>query len=113
MGDSLENPDVSLDAQNAVIVDYGAFANYLRKAATILLPENNNDDNYPPAVSVSSESILLISYSVTHENVNESSPDHKENNANLPYSPHRLWIAFSSLLIAYEIFSLRRHCVML
>lgn len=51
MGDSLENPDVSLDAQNAVIVDYGAFANYLRKAATILLPENNNDDNYPPAVS--------------------------------------------------------------
>lgn len=51
MGDSLENQDVSLDAQNAVIVDYGAFANYLRKAATILLPENNNDDNYPPAVS--------------------------------------------------------------
>lgn len=51
MSDSLENQDVSLDAQNAVIVDYGAFANYLRKAATILLPENNNDDNYPPAVS--------------------------------------------------------------
>lgn len=51
MGDSLENTDVSADTQNAVIVDYGAFANYLRKAATILLPENNNDDNYPPAVS--------------------------------------------------------------
>ncbi len=50
MGDSLDNQDVSLDAQNAVIVDYGAFANYLRKAATILLPENNND--LPPAVSL-------------------------------------------------------------
>lgn len=59
MGDSLENQDVSLDAQNAVIVDYGAFANYLRKAATILLPENNNDDNYPPAVSCTTLNILL------------------------------------------------------
>lgn len=52
MGDSLENPDVSIDTQNAVIVDYGAFANYLRKAATILLPDSDNDDNYPPTVRV-------------------------------------------------------------
>lgn len=61
MGDSLENQDVSLDAQNAVIVDYGAFANYLRKAATILLPENNNDDNYPPAVSCTKTSSNKLS----------------------------------------------------
>lgn len=31
MGDSLENPDTSVEAvQNVTIVDYGAFANYIR-----------------------------------------------------------------------------------
>lgn len=54
MGDSLENQDVSVDTQNAAVVDYGAFANYLRKAATILLPE---DDVHivPPALNIALE----------------------------------------------------------
>lgn len=54
MGDSLEVQDVSIDSQNATVVEYGAFANYLRKAATILLPE---DDVHivPPALNVALE----------------------------------------------------------
>lgn len=49
MGDSLENQDSSVDAQSAPIVDYNSFANYIRKAATILLPE---EDAVPPALNV-------------------------------------------------------------
>lgn len=41
MGDSSDSHDVSVDAQNAAIVDYTAFENYVRKAATILLPEDD------------------------------------------------------------------------
>lgn len=41
MGDSLENTDTSVETQNVAIVDYGEFANYIRKAATILLPEED------------------------------------------------------------------------
>lgn len=53
MGDSLEPAgDVSVDAQNVAIVEFGAFANYLRKAATILLPE---EDAVPPALNVALE----------------------------------------------------------
>ncbi|XP_005182290.1 dynein heavy chain, cytoplasmic isoform X3 [Musca domestica] len=53
MGDSLENPDTSVEAvQNVTIVDYGAFANYIRKAVTILLPE---EDVVPPALNVALE----------------------------------------------------------
>lgn len=56
MGDSLDNQDLSGgDAQqNVAVVEFGAFANYLRKAATILLPE---DDAHlvPPALNVALE----------------------------------------------------------
>lgn len=52
MGDSLENPDTSTD-QNVVIVEYNAFANYLRRAVTILLPEE--DSLMPPALNVALE----------------------------------------------------------
>jgi len=42
MGDSLENPDTSVDpVVNLSIANYDAFANYLRKAVTILLPEED------------------------------------------------------------------------
>lgn len=41
MGDSLEATDTSVETQNVAIVDYGEFANYIRKAATILLPEED------------------------------------------------------------------------
>lgn len=41
MGDSLETQDSSVETQNVAIIDYGEFANYLRKAATILLPEED------------------------------------------------------------------------
>lgn len=51
MGDSLEATADS-DAQTLAIVDYGAFTNYLRKAATILLPE---EDAVPPALNVALE----------------------------------------------------------
>lgn len=53
MGDSLENTSVVdtsvVDIQNVAIVDYGEFANYIRKAATILLPE---EDATAPALNV-------------------------------------------------------------
>lgn len=52
MGDSLENPDTSVETQNVAIVDYGEFANYIRKAATILLPE---EDATAPALNVALE----------------------------------------------------------
>lgn len=52
MGDSLENQDTSVETQNATIVDYGAFVNYIRKAATILLPE---EDAVPPALNIALE----------------------------------------------------------
>lgn len=48
MGDSLENTDTSVETQNVAIVDYGEFANYIRKAATILLPE---EDATAPALN--------------------------------------------------------------
>lgn len=42
MGDSLDNTDTSVDPTvNLSIANYGAFANYLRKAVTILLPEED------------------------------------------------------------------------
>ncbi|KAH8421188.1 hypothetical protein KR009_007052, partial [Drosophila setifemur] len=42
MGDSLENTDTSVDpGVNVSIANYDAFANYLRKAVTILLPEED------------------------------------------------------------------------
>lgn len=41
MGDSLENADSSVETQNVAIIDYGEFSNYLKKAATILLPEED------------------------------------------------------------------------
>lgn len=47
MGDSSDSHEVSVDAQNAAIVDYTAFANYLLKAATILLP--SDDDLHMPS----------------------------------------------------------------
>lgn len=55
MGDSLESHGVSAaDTQNVAVVEYGAFANYLRKAATILLPED--DENFvPPALNLALE----------------------------------------------------------
>lgn len=53
MGDSLENADTtSVETQNVAIVDYGEFANYLRKAATILLPE---EDATAPALNITLE----------------------------------------------------------
>lgn len=52
MGDSLDNTDTSVETQNVAIVDYGEFANYIRKAATILLPE---EDATAPALNVALE----------------------------------------------------------
>ncbi|XP_055846761.1 dynein heavy chain, cytoplasmic isoform X3 [Episyrphus balteatus] len=52
MGDSLENTEAPVDNVSVTIVDYGAFANYIRKAVTILLPE---EDVVPPALNVALE----------------------------------------------------------
>lgn len=41
MGDSLENTENAPETQNVVVVDFTQFANYLRKAATVLLPEED------------------------------------------------------------------------
>lgn len=48
MGDSLEGSEILADLQNVSIVDYAAFANYLKKAVTILLPE---EDVISPALN--------------------------------------------------------------
>lgn len=52
MGDSLDNQDVTVESQNVTIVEFNAFFNYIRKAATILLPE---EDAVPPALNVALE----------------------------------------------------------
>lgn len=53
MTDSLDNADTSVETvPNITIVDYGAFANYIRKAVTILLPE---EDVVPPALNLALE----------------------------------------------------------
>lgn len=48
MGDSLDGSENAPEAQNVVVVDFQEFANYLRRAATVLLPE---DDIVPPALN--------------------------------------------------------------
>lgn len=52
MGDSIEGSDNSTEAQNVAIVDFTAFANYIRKAVTVLLPE---EDIVPPALNTALE----------------------------------------------------------
>lgn len=54
MGDSLDGSENSPEA-NAVVVDFLDFANYLRRAATVLLPE---DDVVPPALNAALEDKL-------------------------------------------------------
>ena len=41
MGDSLEGSESTPEPQNVTIVDFNAFTNFLTKAATVLLPEDN------------------------------------------------------------------------
>ncbi|XP_028159312.1 dynein heavy chain, cytoplasmic isoform X7 [Ostrinia furnacalis] len=48
MGDSLDGSENTPEAANVVLVDFQDFANYLRRAATVLLPE---DDIVPPALN--------------------------------------------------------------
>ena len=50
MGDSLEGSENTSETQTVGVVDYTAFANFLRKAVTVLLPE---DDGHlePPALN--------------------------------------------------------------
>lgn len=53
MGDSLDGSgDPSPESQNVAIVDYPSFANYLRKAVTILLPD---EEVVPPALNLALE----------------------------------------------------------
>lgn len=53
MGDSLDGSgDPSPESQNIAIVDYASFANYLRKAVTILLPD---EEVVPPALNIALE----------------------------------------------------------
>lgn len=54
MGDSLENQDTSVETQNVAVVDYGEFANYILKAASILLPEEDIHA-VPPALAAALE----------------------------------------------------------
>nr|QVD39637.1 Dynein heavy chain, cytoplasmic [Schistocerca gregaria] len=49
MGDSADTGDIPPVSENVSIVDFSAFASYLKKAATILLPED--DDAMPPALN--------------------------------------------------------------
>ena len=41
MGDSLENTEQPVEAEHVTIIDYDNFTNYVRKAVTILLPEED------------------------------------------------------------------------
>ncbi|XP_037874257.1 dynein heavy chain, cytoplasmic isoform X1 [Bombyx mori] len=52
MGDSLDGTENTAETQNVVVVDFQDFANYLRRAATVLLPE---DDIVPPALNTALE----------------------------------------------------------
>ncbi|XP_041980502.1 dynein heavy chain, cytoplasmic isoform X3 [Aricia agestis] len=52
MGDSLDGSENAPEAQNVSVVDFQDFANYLRRAATVLLPE---DDIVPPALNAALE----------------------------------------------------------
>lgn len=49
MGDSLEGSENTPENQNVGIIDFTTFANYLRKAATVLLPDD--DGLEPPALN--------------------------------------------------------------
>lgn len=42
MGDSLEGSETTSETQNVAIVDFTAFANYILKAASVLLPEDDS-----------------------------------------------------------------------
>lgn len=42
MGDSLEGSDNTSETQNVAIVDFTAFTNYILKAASVLLPEDDS-----------------------------------------------------------------------
>lgn len=42
MGDSLEGSESTPETQNVAIVDFTAFTNYILKAATVLLPEDDS-----------------------------------------------------------------------
>lgn len=42
MGDSLEGSESTPETQNVAIVDLTAFTNYILKAATVLLPEDDS-----------------------------------------------------------------------
>ncbi|KRT85924.1 hypothetical protein AMK59_420, partial [Oryctes borbonicus] len=53
MGDSLEGSENTPENQNVGIIDFTTFANYLRKAATVLLPED--DGLEPPALNAALE----------------------------------------------------------
>lgn len=53
MGDSLEGGENPPDSQNVGLVDFTTFANYLRKAATVLLQED--DGLEPPALTAALE----------------------------------------------------------
>lgn len=52
MGDSIEGTENPPEAQNVAVVDFSAFLNYIRKAVTILLPE---EDIVPPALNAALE----------------------------------------------------------
>ncbi|KAI4467240.1 dynein heavy chain [Holotrichia oblita] len=53
MGDSLEGSENTSENQNVGIIDFTTFANYLRKAATVLLPDD--DGLEPPALNAALE----------------------------------------------------------
>lgn len=42
MGDSLEGSESTADTQNVAVVDFTAFTNFVLKAATVLLPEDDS-----------------------------------------------------------------------
>lgn len=53
MGDSLDGSgEPSPESQNVAVVEFTAFANYLRKAVTVLLPD---EDVMPPAFNMALE----------------------------------------------------------
>lgn len=52
MADSLEPVEAPQETENVVIMEYSPFANYILKAVTILLPE---EDVVPPALASAME----------------------------------------------------------
>jgi len=99
MSDSLDNQDTSVETQNVAVVDFGAFTNFLRKASTILLPEENvvppemitalEDKNHQDCIRkfLSDQQVqtLFVQRSCSKDEDNEHTPEGEEEKTSVAF----------------------------